>query len=192
MRLHKSWRVVGFFGLTLSVAAAGGAQPVTEQAAYQGACAECHGTRLQGGAHGPALAGVSFSSVWGGRSADDLFDYVRREMPPGQGGSLSDESYRSIVALIRQSNDPISVASVEPSLAPDAETAEPDGRTTRFGSRELAELTPVTDALLRQPPAADWLTWRRTLDNHGYSPLDQITRDNVCAGKSPVKGDRMT
>ena len=148
MRLHKSWRVVGFFGLTLSVAAAGGAQPVTEQAAYQGACAECHGTRLQGGAHGPALTGVSFSSVWGGRSADDLFDYVRREMPPGQGGSLRDESYRSIVALIRQSNDPISVASVEPSLAPDAETAEPDGRTTRFGSRELAELTPVTDALL--------------------------------------------
>ena len=179
MRLHKSWRVVGFFGLTLSVAAAGRAQPVTEQAAYQGACAECHGTRLQGGAHGPALTGVSFSSVWGGRSADDLFDYVRREMPPGQGGSLRDESYRSIVALIRQSNDPISVASVEPSLAPDAETAEPDGRTTRFGSRELAELTPVTDALLRQPPAADWLTWRRTLDNHGYSPLDQITRDNV-------------
>ncbi len=37
----------------------------------------------------------------------------------------------------------------------------------------------MTDALLRQPPAGDWLTWRRTLDNHGYSPLDQITRDNV-------------
>jgi glucose dehydrogenase len=35
-------------------------------------------------------------------------------------------------------------------------------------------LTPVTDAMLRNPPAADWLMWRRTYDGYGYSPLDQI------------------
>ena len=38
---------------------------------------------------------------------------------------------------------------------------------------------PVTDAVLQSPAAEDWLMWRRTLDGWGYSPLDQITRDNV-------------
>ena len=39
--------------------------------------------------------------------------------------------------------------------------------------------TPITDAVLQDPDPADWLMWRRTLDSWGYSPLDQITRDNV-------------
>ena len=38
---------------------------------------------------------------------------------------------------------------------------------------------PVTDAMLQDPEPADWLMWRRTLDGWGYSPLDQIDRDNV-------------
>ena len=42
-----------------------------------------------------------------------------------------------------------------------------------------AEFTPVTDAMLQDPAPEDWLTWRRTLDGWGYSPLDQINRENV-------------
>src|SRR5438045_1691590 len=38
---------------------------------------------------------------------------------------------------------------------------------------------PVTDAMLQHPEPGEWLMWRRTLDSWGYSPLDQITRDNV-------------
>ena len=38
---------------------------------------------------------------------------------------------------------------------------------------------PVTDAMLHDPAPGDWLTWRRTLDGWGYSPLDEIDRDNV-------------
>ena len=38
---------------------------------------------------------------------------------------------------------------------------------------------PVTDAMLQNPPAEDWLMWRRTLNGWGYSPLDQIDRGNV-------------
>ena len=38
---------------------------------------------------------------------------------------------------------------------------------------------PVTEALLRNPPPGDWLNWRRTDNAWGYSPLDQITRQNV-------------
>jgi alcohol dehydrogenase (cytochrome c) len=38
---------------------------------------------------------------------------------------------------------------------------------------------PVSDAMLQSPDAADWLMWRRTLDGWGYSPLDEVNRDNV-------------
>jgi PQQ-dependent dehydrogenase (methanol/ethanol family) len=38
---------------------------------------------------------------------------------------------------------------------------------------------PVTDEMLAKPNPGDWLMWRRTLDSWGYSPLDQINRNNV-------------
>ena len=37
----------------------------------------------------------------------------------------------------------------------------------------------VTDETLRNPPAEDWLMWRRTVDGWAHSPLDQINKDNV-------------
>jgi alcohol dehydrogenase (cytochrome c) len=40
-------------------------------------------------------------------------------------------------------------------------------------------LTPVTDEMLTDPPDGDWLMWRRTYDGWGYSPLEEINRDNV-------------
>lgn len=43
----------------------------------------------------------------------------------------------------------------------------------------LDDITPVTDAMLSDPPPEDWLTWRRTQNAFGYSPLDDIDRDNV-------------
>ena len=48
-----------------------------------------------------------------------------------------------------------------------------------FVNRLVENFQPVTDQMLQQPPAADWLSWRRTQDGQGYSPLDQVTRDNV-------------
>jgi alcohol dehydrogenase (cytochrome c) len=42
-----------------------------------------------------------------------------------------------------------------------------------------ASVSPVTDAMLRQPAPGDWLMWRRTLNSWGYSPLTQITPRNV-------------
>ena len=59
------------------------------------------------------------------------------------------------------------------SIAGEAERAQ------GFVNREIKDFTPVSDAMLRQPPAADWLSWRRTLDGQGYSPLDQVTRKTV-------------
>ncbi len=46
-------------------------------------------------------------------------------------------------------------------------------------SDEGDEFVPVTDEMLQQPDAKDWLMWRRTLDGWGYSPLEQVTRENV-------------
>ena len=43
----------------------------------------------------------------------------------------------------------------------------------------IDKVTPVTDETLRNPPAGDWLMWRRTYDGWGYSPLDQINKENV-------------
>ena len=56
----------------------------------------------------------------------------------------------------------------------------PRRRSSRFVNQQVPHrLTPVTDALLADPPPGDWLSWRRTRNSHGYSPLDQVTRDNV-------------
>ena len=41
------------------------------------------------------------------------------------------------------------------------------------------DFTPVTDAMVQDPAPGDWLSWRRTLDGWGFSPLDQVNRDNV-------------
>ena len=46
-------------------------------------------------------------------------------------------------------------------------------------AQPAADFVPVTDAVLQEPDPADWLMWRRTLDAWGYSPLDQIDRENV-------------
>jgi alcohol dehydrogenase (cytochrome c) len=43
----------------------------------------------------------------------------------------------------------------------------------------IDSVTPVTDEMLLNPPDADWLMWRRTYNGWGYSPLDQINKDNV-------------
>jgi alcohol dehydrogenase (cytochrome c) len=42
-----------------------------------------------------------------------------------------------------------------------------------------ADVSPVTDEMLLNPPDGDWLMWRRTYNGWGYSPLDQINKDNV-------------
>src|SRR5438552_747744 len=44
---------------------------------------------------------------------------------------------------------------------------------------EVQNYVPVTDAMLRKPDPADWLMIRRDYSASDYSPLNQITRDNV-------------
>ncbi|SUZ98328.1 uncharacterized protein METZ01_LOCUS51182 [marine metagenome] len=50
---------------------------------------------------------------------------------------------------------------------------------TCFAQQAAVDYTPVTDERLRSPNPDDWLMYRGTYDSWGYSPLDQITTDNV-------------
>jgi alcohol dehydrogenase (cytochrome c) len=47
------------------------------------------------------------------------------------------------------------------------------------GQDAFRNFRPVTDAMLANPDPADWPMWRRTLNNWGYSPLDQVNARNV-------------
>ena len=44
---------------------------------------------------------------------------------------------------------------------------------------QVTDFRPVTEETLRNPAPGDWLNFRRTDDAWGYSPLDEIDRDNV-------------
>lgn len=46
-------------------------------------------------------------------------------------------------------------------------------------SGEVKSYVPVTDEMLRNPPAGDWLMARRTYYGQSYSPLNEITSANV-------------
>jgi alcohol dehydrogenase (cytochrome c) len=48
-----------------------------------------------------------------------------------------------------------------------------------WSAAQVTDFRPVTEAMLRNPPAGDWLNWRRTDNAWGYSPLDQINRQNA-------------
>jgi alcohol dehydrogenase (cytochrome c) len=41
------------------------------------------------------------------------------------------------------------------------------------------EYAPVTNDMVLNPPAEEWLMWRRTIDNQAYSPLDKINTETV-------------
>ncbi len=43
----------------------------------------------------------------------------------------------------------------------------------------VSDFSPVSRTLLEDPPPEDWLMYRRSYDAWGYSPLEQIDRDNV-------------
>ena len=45
-----------------------------------------------------------------------------------------------------------------------------------FAQAPARSYKPVTTDMLLKPTAEEWLSWRGTLDNQGYSPLNQINK----------------
>ena len=78
-------------------------QAAAGKTAFDADCAVCHGNTLRNGTMGPPLAGEAFHTAWAGRSVRALSDSAKT-MPPANPGSLSDETYASIIAYVLQVN----------------------------------------------------------------------------------------
>ena len=181
-------------------------QAVAGVVAYEQHCAECHLQTLVGSFEAPELAGQNFLSYWGGRSVEELME-AAISMPPGEEGSLDGAVYANIVAYLLERNGfPAGTAeliadatgTLEGSTGPRDTPAPPTraagpastpnagfggrggtsaGGTSTFNA--VIDFRPVTDEELTSPDPGDWLMYRRTLDGQGYSPLDQVNRENV-------------
>src|SRR5262245_31253467 len=68
----------------------------------------------------------------------------------------------------------MSIASGQQTVAPASATPVP-GPMPEI----LQKYTPVTAERLKKPEDGNWLHFRRTYDGWGYSPLAEITPDNV-------------
>jgi mono/diheme cytochrome c family protein len=71
---------------------------------YREQCASCHGTQMRGAPGSPALAGAEFLVWWEGRTAAELFDVIRRTMPPGSAGRLTSQQYADLIAAMFQAS----------------------------------------------------------------------------------------
>jgi mono/diheme cytochrome c family protein len=76
-------------------------------AIYLRACSGCHGEGLKGGEGTRALTGADFKESWNGQTVADLFDKIRRTMPPppDQPGTLTLQQDADVVAHILSAND---------------------------------------------------------------------------------------
>jgi mono/diheme cytochrome c family protein len=82
------------------------AQATRGQAAYTGACALCHGIRLDGAPDDPdmratpPLARARFLRVWEGRTLGTLLAFTRATMPEDNPNSLTGQEYVDVLAYM--------------------------------------------------------------------------------------------
>jgi len=165
----------------------------------------CHGASLQGES-APALTGQIFRQAYGAGTAAQLYDFISRQMPQDAPGSLSQQQYLDVTGYIlsqngiRSGNTPLSIASLGQirmserhvnQSAPGPNTDEivraaPPVRKV-YSQLPAGANVNVTDPMMVNAASdeSNWLLHGRTYDNQRYSPLQQITSDNV-KSLSPV------
>jgi alcohol dehydrogenase (cytochrome c) len=156
---------------------------------YMTHCASCHGTARRGGEFGPALTGDAFRQKWLAQGRHALDSFVREAMPPMNPGGLAEADYEKLVGLLTDGGAGPAAGGKSATGSGELESggaipAQPNYDRTYTAEikarREiLARLSPVTDQLLQDPPAGDWLAYRRTYENDGFSPLTSINTTNV-------------
>ena len=169
------------------------AQATQGKAVYERNCLSCHGANLDDGEFGPPLKGVEFRLRWGAKPIDGLLGEMMR-MPPAAPGSLGEGNYVPLLAFLARENGVLpgtralsgEPAALRAMALPGAIGGPSGGLTTGVPippppprPNPLDRLTPVTDLMLSAPADGEWLTWRRSFDAQGFSPLTQVTRDNV-------------
>lgn len=180
------------------------AQAQAGQAVYRAKCGFCHDN---GGETG-ALAGPGFASNWGDRTTSDLYNRIKTTMPFNDPGSLSVAEASATVAYILKNNGasagalpltPATAATIRTALAAPApqqpaagarggaivnglnsigQRVGPEPTGIRFPGT-VQNYSPVTDALLLNPPPNDWLMHYQNYAGWSHSPLKQLTPKNV-------------
>ncbi|MGD1094267.1 MAG: PQQ-binding-like beta-propeller repeat protein, partial [Bryobacteraceae bacterium] len=183
-------------------------QAAAGRAAYQTNCASCHAPDLSG-REGPQLAGSNFMAQWGDRTAGALINLMQSTMPPGGAALPGDTYINLAAFILdansaRPGDRPLTADSnvairgvasgqraayLQPGAAPPAaQLASKQGKQEKQGKQsprgitiagEVKNYVPVTDAMLRNPDPGDWLMLRRDYKATSYSPLNQITTQNV-------------
>jgi len=167
---------------------------------YAKHCASCHGANLNGSAHGTELTGKTFLSKWGEKGTLDLLRYNVENMPPGRRSALGEADHLALVALILDHNavkKPVNAVTTATNVKiASGEVVQGDGEAldswsdagtisdiaksrSGFQNREVHNFRAVTQQELNQPADSDWLSWRRTADGSGFSPLKQVNTQNV-------------
>jgi alcohol dehydrogenase (cytochrome c) len=170
------------------------------QTAYMESCAACHGPNLTDGQFAPPVKGAGFRAHWHAQSPETLWSLITKRMPPASPGSLDSRTYVDIEAYLLQENGDkpgaaeLAGLGAPPQIAAASESdtsagavgaalidnQDADYHAVMAGRKMLLDkLTPVSDEMLRNPAAADWLMWRGTYATLGYSPLDQINKNTV-------------
>src|SRR6266700_5808068 len=183
------------------------AQADAGRSAYETACASCHMPNLGGSGDASPLTGTPFMANWGERTAGQLYSFISTSMPPARPASLGDSAYLNITAyilsynggtagtqaLVANNNTAIGTFATGQQAAPGGRgtqaTGAPAGGQDRQAAAakakgithagEVKNYHNVTDAMLRNPPANDWLMIRGNYAAHNFSPLNQITANNV-------------
>ncbi|MDB6087259.1 MAG: pyrrolo-quinoline quinone [Gammaproteobacteria bacterium] len=175
------------------------AQASSGASVYAQYCVNCHGPNLQGES-GPPLSGQTLRQAYGAGTAAQLYDFISRQMPQDKPGSLSQQQYLDVTAYILSrnglpsGNKPLDLASLSQVRMSEARiSATASGPNTN----EIVRAAPPTRNVYAKPPAGanvnvtdsmmlgaasdrnNWLLHGRAYDNQRYSPLGQITADNV-------------
>jgi len=170
------------------------AQAKNGEAAYNRACASCHGRTLTGGS-APPLAGAAFARSWRDPriTLDDLFFVMRTTMPPRQSNALNADERVDVFAYILSVNGYPAGSSalavntpalktlavdVAASTAAPARAAPPEFVAGASGATAPAT-GPDQATLNAAATSSDWLIHNHDYAGTRHSPLDQITAANA-------------
>ena len=130
------------------------AQAARGMPAYGQSCAGCHALATEGRA---PLVGDAFWKSFAQKTVGDLLEFVSTYMPNGAPGSLSEDSYRDIVALMLKSNGfPAGTTELGPNTITGVQIVPKDG-STELPANALAR---VVGCLSRS--GADWVVTNAT------------------------------
>ena len=176
---------------------------------YSSSCSTCHGASLQGQS-GPPLTGSVFAkSLVAYGTAQQMYDFISKQMPANAPGSLTAAQYLSVTAYLLQQNGypsgthPLDATNLGSVNLSNAVAQASSGASAGSGpnNNEIVRGAPpetvdygkvsgnvnVSDAMMSNADGdtTDWTLQGRSYSNDRYSPLSQVNVSSV-SGLAPV------